>query len=250
MVFGDNVFLCAASSSGPDATTTTGDITSGRFQTLCGTLLYSRTDRPTAVRRIAGRRGQRAALLLVERHRARNFRDPDSPGIDALPVVGASTSSLRRRRLRRPVPQLRDPTTGIDGRRQLRQRLPRRRRRRNDLVFGQLGNDTIQGDGGIERAFAGMVDDAQHDRRTSAPRARPTAASARPASTSSATTSATSTSSPSFEAATDGEDYIEGNGGNDIVFGGLGQDDIVGGSSDFFSLDSPPTTRWPRRRRR
>ena len=41
---------------------------------------------------------------------------------------------------------------------------------------------------------------------------------------------------PSFEAATDGEDYIEGNGGNDIVFGGLGQDDIVGGSSSFFSL--------------
>ena len=40
----------------------------------------------------------------------------------------------------------------------------------------------------------------------------------------------------SFEAATDGEDYIEGGGGNDIVFGGLGQDDILGGSSDFFGL--------------
>ena len=40
----------------------------------------------------------------------------------------------------------------------------------------------------------------------------------------------------SFEATTDGQDYIEGGGGNDVVFGGLGQDDILGGSSDFFSL--------------
>src|SRR5690606_27431133 len=40
----------------------------------------------------------------------------------------------------------------------------------------------------------------------------------------------------SFEAATDGEDYIEGGGGSDIIFGGLGQDDLVGGSSSFFSL--------------
>ena len=39
--------------------------------------------------------------------------------------------------------------------------------------------------------------------------------------------------------ATDGQDYIEGDGGNDIVFGGLGQDDIVGGSSNFFSLTDP-----------
>ena len=52
----------------------------------------------------------------------------------------------------------------------------------------------------------------------------------------SATRPARSTTYPSVERATDGEDYIEGNGGNDVVFGGLGQDDIVGGSSDFFSL--------------
>ena len=52
-----------------------------------------------------------------------------------------------------------------------------------------MGNDVIQGDGGIEDAFAGA-------RRTSAPRARPTAARhAAGGTTSSATTSATSTSS-------------------------------------------------------
>ncbi|MDO9175567.1 MAG: hypothetical protein Q7V62_12245, partial [Actinomycetota bacterium] len=43
----------------------------------------------------------------------------------------------------------------------------------------------------------------------------------------------------SFEAATDGQDYIEGGGGKDVIFGGLGQDDLVGGSSDFFSLIAP-----------
>lgn len=38
-------------------------------------------------------------------------------------------------------------------------------------------------------------------------------------------------------AATDGDDHVEGNGGNDVIFGNLGQDDIIGGSSSLFSLD-------------
>jgi Ca2+-binding RTX toxin-like protein len=42
---------------------------------------------------------------------------------------------------------------------------------------------------------------------------------------------------PSTEnAASDGHDYIEGNGGDDVIFGNLGQDDIVGGSSSLFGL--------------
>jgi hypothetical protein len=44
---------------------------------------------------------------------------------------------------------------------------------------------------------------------------------------------------PSFEADTDGDDYIEGGGGNDTIFGGLGQDDIIGGSSSLFTLVTP-----------
>src|SRR5262249_53272462 len=44
---------------------------------------------------------------------------------------------------------------------------------------------------------------------------------------------------PSFEAATDGDDYIEGGGGNNVIFGGLGQGDIIGGNSDLFSLKTP-----------
>src|SRR5678815_5013515 len=40
------------------------------------------------------------------------------------------------------------------------------------------------------------------------------------------------------EAASDGDDYMEGNGGNDLMYGGLGQDDMIGGSSALFGLDA------------
>src|SRR5207245_3726388 len=84
----------------------------------------------------------------------------------------------------------------------------------NDVIFGQLGNDTIQGDGSIASALA------QTPVRVGAFR----------------DVNGNLVVTPSFEAATDGDDYIEGNGGNDVIFGGLGQDDIIGGSSDLFSL--------------
>jgi Ca2+-binding RTX toxin-like protein len=45
---------------------------------------------------------------------------------------------------------------------------------------------------------------------------------------------------PSFEAATDGNNYIEGGGGyGTVIFGGTGQNDIIGGNSDMFSLTTP-----------
>jgi Ca2+-binding RTX toxin-like protein len=86
----------------------------------------------------------------------------------------------------------------------------------DDTIFGQMGNDTIQGDGAVtvtaEEPDAPsfvipgfFVDD-------------------------------TPVVFDLFEAATDGDDYIEGNGGDDHIYGGLGQDDILGGSSDLFSL--------------
>ncbi|QSA97859.1 OmpA family protein [Methylococcus sp. EFPC2] len=77
-----------------------------------------------------------------------------------------------------------------------------------DTIFGQRGNDTIQGDGSIDETVSAgrngaglLVIDA------------------------------------SSEAATDGDDYIEGNAGADLIFGNLGQDDLVGGSSTLFSLN-------------
>ena len=90
----------------------------------------------------------------------------------------------------------------------------------DDTIFGQLGDDVIQGDGSVD----GRVDDHE------------------PVD---ATRDATLPGStivqvgelwvrPSFPTANDGDDYIEGNGGDDLIFGNLGQDDIVGGSSDLF----------------
>lgn len=69
----------------------------------------------------------------------------------------------------------------------------------DDLIFGQLGNEIIQGDSSID-----------HD-----------AANA------------------SVTAANDGDDYIEGNGGDDRIYGNEGQDDIIGGNSDLFGLTTP-----------
>jgi Ca2+-binding RTX toxin-like protein len=86
----------------------------------------------------------------------------------------------------------------------------------SDVIFGQLGNDTIQGDGSIAGALAGTPVAYAVDPVTGA-----------------------MTLPPSFEAATDGADYIEGNGGNDLILGGLGQDDVIGGSSDLFTLTTP-----------
>jgi Ca2+-binding RTX toxin-like protein len=88
----------------------------------------------------------------------------------------------------------------------------------DDVIFGQLGNDTIQGDGSINGKTANTAVEAWRITGTG------TAADG------------TLHVVASFEAATDGDDYIEGNGGNDTIFGGLGQDDIMGGNSTLFSL--------------
>jgi Ca2+-binding RTX toxin-like protein len=86
----------------------------------------------------------------------------------------------------------------------------------DDQIFGQTGNDVIQGDGTIDtkitkdlRVFAGR--DAQN----------------------------TLLINPSFDTKQDGDEYIEGNSGNDTIFGNQGQDDIIGGSSALFSLGTP-----------
>ena len=87
----------------------------------------------------------------------------------------------------------------------------------------------IQGDGGIEDADGGSA--------TSAPRA---ARRLRRDSTGGVSDPiGPLTVVASFEAGTDGEDYVEGGGGNDVIMGGLGQDDLVGGSSAHFNLVTP-----------
>ena len=88
----------------------------------------------------------------------------------------------------------------------------------NDEIFGQQGNDTIQGDGSIK------------SRVDADPLSLPVSA---------ARVNGLLVLAPSFEAASDGDDYIEGNAGDDVIFGNLGQDDIIGGSSSLFSLTTP-----------
>jgi len=97
----------------------------------------------------------------------------------------------------------------------------------DDQIFGQLGDDTIQGDGSI----LGKIDD---DNPVGAVR------DGSLADRDELITVGTLQVVPSFEDdSNDGDDYIEGNGGKDVIFGNLGQDDIVGGSSDLFSLGTP-----------
>lgn len=81
----------------------------------------------------------------------------------------------------------------------------------DDVIFGQLGDDTIQGDSSIDDTV----------------------------STVKVVGSSTVLADPSTEAATDGDDYIEGGGGNDLIFGNLGQDDVIGDSSNLFGLLLP-----------
>ncbi|MEH6737785.1 MAG: hypothetical protein V7695_04455, partial [Sulfitobacter sp.] len=96
----------------------------------------------------------------------------------------------------------------------------------NDLIFGQLGMDTIQGDSSIDLNANGLADndiadadqvavDAARDALFGLLNVMP--------------------STDDYDGAdTDGDDYIEGNGGEDVIFGNLGQDDIVGGSSSLY----------------
>jgi Ca2+-binding RTX toxin-like protein len=82
----------------------------------------------------------------------------------------------------------------------------------DDVIFGELGDDWIQGDGSaIDDAGAITIEVV--GRRQSV--------------------------EDWAGIGTDGRDYVEGNGGDDTIFGGLGQDDLIGGSSSLYSLATP-----------
>ena len=70
----------------------------------------------------------------------------------------------------------------------------------HDSIFGQGGNDIMQGDASVAL-----------------------------------TVSATQPSVADLGGpGSDGDDYMEGNAGNDVLYGNLGQDDLLGGNSDLF----------------
>ena len=90
----------------------------------------------------------------------------------------------------------------------------------SDVMFGQLANDLMQGDGAIESTTA--EDPFISRALTVADMGLP------------------DTGEPLYfhipELASDADDYLEGNGGDDLIYGGLGQDDMIGGSSALFGL--------------
>lgn len=247
MLFGDNIFLTrrVIEAPFPAATDYTGpiNITSGRFQTLCGDFLYSRTDLPAGGMGCAGAfGGDNSGQLLVDGV-WRNYRDPDSPGLDAFPWWAeyrvdydydtTDDDEFHTFDVQRSVTDPSHPDAkglGSFGNDYLAGGAG------NDMVFGQMGDDILMGDGGIEDA-------AQADHHFGASRTPDGCPATSDPTDDDPTAGGTCDLVgdldliPSFDApGSDGQDYIEGNSGNDQAYGGLGQDDIVGGSSGFFSL--------------
>jgi len=208
-----------------------GDITDPRFQALLGQVIYSRTDVSAAAQGIATLPlANQAGQVLVDRaSRSERNQDGSTPAawneyvivelyhsqsIENGEVAGLETSFGN------------DYLAGGA---------------QNDTIFGQLGDDTIQGDGAIE----GAVGADQGMNRVAAAKAGLDPVYARRVADGVIVLAPGAIEerrlldyNPSFEAASDGDDYIEGNGGADVIFGNLGQDDIVGDNSSLFSLDT------------
>ncbi len=169
LIFGDNVMI--------DRTATLGSFVSLRYQNLSGSTLYTKLADGTIVANLTG-------LARLDPTRDSAWGDYVITLLDHDTAVQAD-------------PQNRFGNDRISGGAD------------NDMIFGQLGNDVIEGDGTITRAVG---DDG-------------------------------TTLTPSVEdfdgIGTDGDDSIEGGGGADVIFGGLGQDDIIGGSSDRYGLVTP-----------
>ncbi len=113
----------------------------------------------------------------------------------------------------------------------------------DDEIWGQLGDDIIQGDGQI-LMLVGAEKPAEFKEFNPAQDAIPDF-DIRDAEVLDTLAFGIETTFrfSAFEDEGDGDDYIEGNGGNDRIYGGLGQDDLIGGSSILFGLDGLVTNR-------
>ena len=217
LVFGDNVVLTWRPAS---------DVTSLRFRSLSGTLLYSRTDLNNNTTFGYDSSGQ---LLVTQTALPLREPDQDAPWWARYQVANLYQDFLMDSGATGIGSFGDDYIAGGAG---------------NDMIFGQLGNDTIQGDGSIDfvsrpdLADLATVNTAVLGGRVGASRATGACVTG-PAGKPICEGTGALTVYASYEAASDGDDYIEGNGGNDVIFGGLGQDDLIGGSSDFFSLTTP-----------
>ena len=123
----------------------------------------------------------------------------------------------------------------------------------DDMIFGQRGEDTIQGDGSLffDVWDAGRLFADGDPTPTASAAIDPAGLYNAPlalwalldTSRTLSWNGGTPVDTPrSFETVDDGDDYIEGGIDNDVIFGNLGQNDIIGGSSNQFGL----TQTWQR----
>ncbi len=109
----------------------------------------------------------------------------------------------------------------------------------DDEMFGQLGDDVIQGDGAI--SLEAQIDPNNFDPYNpsqSADQSFDVRNINQRVDLMAGNDMGWTLRFNVFEDFDDGDDYIEGNGGNDRIYGNLGQDDIIGGSSILFGLDN------------
>jgi Ca2+-binding RTX toxin-like protein len=110
----------------------------------------------------------------------------------------------------------------------------------DDEMWGQLGDDIMQGDGAIVRLFP-HKEEGDHEAYDPAQNADPSFDLRNFTVRFDLNIANDEEETARFnvvEHLDDGDDYMEGNGGNDRMYGNLGQDDIIGGSSTLFGLDS------------
>jgi Ca2+-binding RTX toxin-like protein len=211
LIFGDNLQILRRD----------GNVTSRRFQTLLGQVIYRRNDIPAFLQGLGALPTSQfdVGASLVDGV-PRDYRDPDGavPSWAQYAVVNLFHSFAIQAGTEDGFGD--DYIAGGQN---------------DDQIFGQLGDDVIQGDGSVDSAIqdvdplpagARRVVDALNPTITLSP-----TLPVQPRLVLEIT--------PSFETADDGDDYIEGNGGRDVIFGNLGQDDIVGGSSNMFTLVTP-----------
>ncbi|MEX2149864.1 MAG: LEPR-XLL domain-containing protein [Steroidobacteraceae bacterium] len=196
-----------------------GPITDPRFQALLGQVIYSRRDMSAEVQGLTTLPGADATGEALVDGVARDFRNQDG-------TTPAAWNEYVIVELYHSQSIQDDPDDTSFGDDYIAGGAD------HDTIFGQLGDDVIQGDGWIESAVG--AESVNDNRIVNAQEGLAPVGAGRVQGVFTA-----ESFTPSFEAVTDGDDYIEGGGGSDVVFGGLGQDDIIGGSSSLFTLVDP-----------
>ncbi|MHC1764378.1 MAG: hypothetical protein AB9869_08735 [Verrucomicrobiia bacterium] len=238
LIFGDEVRLIRRDTNVSAVGGVPESITNPRFQALLGQTIYSRSDLTEAQMGAPVPLADESGAALVE-DVARDYRNQSGPVAawnEYVTVELYHAADMAQYEVQAGVQANLTTSFGNDyiagG-------------ANHDVIFGQLGDDTIQGDGSIESAVG--LETVPVNRVLNSQSGLNPVGAVREPDSSNPTINLTETVqvarnrlviTPSFEAASDGDDYIEGNGGDDVIFGNLGQDDIIGDNSSLFTLDT------------